>query len=99
PHRPPPPFPTRRSSDLPATANLDVQVGPTSAKIVQMTNQVFHSLGVLAAGAGRQSYDLNSPVAAGAFFALSTYVPAAKPDLWSADRKSTRLNSSHQIIS
>ena len=68
----------------PATANLDVIVGPQSAKIALLTNQVFHQLTVNTSNPGRQSFDLNSPLAPSGFSSLSIYTPATKPDLWSA---------------
>jgi T5SS/PEP-CTERM-associated repeat protein len=69
---------------FPATANLNVTVGPGSAKIVLLASQVLHQLNVNTANAGRQAFDLNSPNAAGAFSAVSIYTPATKPDVWAA---------------
>ncbi|HEV8292684.1 MAG TPA: hypothetical protein VGP94_12210 [Tepidisphaeraceae bacterium] len=85
---------TPASAASPATANLNILVGPQAAKITLLSNQVLHQLTVSTSNAGRQSFDLNSATAPGAFASVSVYTPATKPDLWAAIVNANRSGAS-----
>src|SRR5207302_10246981 len=96
PHSPTPPFPTRRSSDLPGLALR--QVPEISPECIDQTIQglVRHRLSLVAPT--RQDHRI--PRSADLLQEVSDKGALAHPR-WamSVDRKSTRLNSSHVKIS
>src|SRR5207244_11521289 len=83
-------FPTRRSSDL-VKLGVGAMPGPNNPEG-----------GVLVGGAANFIVNKSSPAEQAAAFEFAKYLaePQVQSD-WAAatDRKSTRLNSSHQIIS
>jgi T5SS/PEP-CTERM-associated repeat protein len=79
---------------LPASANLDLIIGPSAARIILLNNnQVLHSLTLSTANPGRQSLDLNSNSAPGAFSSLDIYTPASKSDLYAAIANANRAGA------
>ncbi|HEV8605642.1 MAG TPA: hypothetical protein VGQ99_09765 [Tepidisphaeraceae bacterium] len=76
----------------PASANLNVIVGPEPAKIMLNINQVFRNLTVSTSNPGPQSFDLNSPTIPGAFRSLSIY-NGSKSDLWAAISSANRAGA------
>src|SRR5207244_13481425 len=91
--RNPHPFPTRRSSDLGCVKNAiesQRKLYPTEyATPVQPVNN-GETAGIVAS---------HTLIPEALFHAFSTFGALMSPDLPLRDRKSTRLNSSHQIIS
>src|SRR5207244_11195402 len=90
-----PPFPTRRSSDLPAYMLKFAETQRIEAVLtyhIEMPKLVAQEWIVFAA---------RPPELPGQVRVTTTLEPGGKPafELSAEDRKSTRLNSSHQIIS
>src|SRR5207244_7749769 len=93
PHPPPPPsFPTRRSSDLPLKHHAPAHNGqhhPRPRDLLRRTRQILP----IDHDAIAELADLQRA------FVFLLVVQVGVVDRVEADRKSTRLNSSHQIIS
>src|SRR5207247_10679129 len=93
-HRPPHSFPTRRSSDLDARTPMLVSV------LSMVTNYALNWLFVRRLGFGHVGLALaTSAVALGNFGLLFVVLRRRVGGFGQADRKSTRLNSSHEWIS
>src|SRR5690606_40453146 len=96
-HPRPPPFPTRRSSDLGSLAlcspiDLDLEVTPKADPFIKAIATCKDTVQLNMTPAGRLS------IKSGSFRAFVDCTDEAYPDI-QPDRKSTRLNSSHVKIS
>src|SRR5207244_6070298 len=80
-------FPTRRSSDLARTASTSTPISRPEEKAYRATSSQCDRL-------NRTSESAKRPASAGL-----PRLPYPSSTAWGRDRKSTRLNSSHQIIS
>src|SRR5690606_41504934 len=93
------PFPTRRSSDLPLEGDIEMKQLLSDALETTQQFDYEHTLKLYAYAHEKYPEDVDVLVYRGALHIRLLRYDRALSDLNQADRKSTRLNSSHVKIS